>query len=328
MSLFKFRKKTTRSRRVVSKGGDWQKLHINVMSPRIAMLQVFSGVRKSFKILLVLVLVGLIAWGGYLGIRNMFLDNEKYAFQNIALSTNGHLDAERVMEVTAIDDEGSLFSIDTDEVRDKLLDLPEVTHAEVQYQLPGTLKVELTERVPVVWIQCEEQGMPGRSEGGVLADAKGITFPCAPSFWNAYRDLPVVVVSNNDPDAFRHGSKMKHPDVMRALNLLEEFKSIQCRAQWLPERVVLVNDYSMEAVCNDGSIALFGMYEHKRQLEDFVTVREHSQKTRREVTHINLIPKINIPVKFAGEPVLIKPRRKPITESPHDQSIRSILDRN
>ncbi|MBK1831660.1 FtsQ-type POTRA domain-containing protein [Verrucomicrobiaceae bacterium R5-34] len=328
MSLFKPRKKTTRSPRVARRNGDLQQLHIKVSSPRIVMIQVMRGLGASAKVIMILAMLGLVVWGGWRGVQHLFLGNEKYKLQEIDLQTNGHFNVQRLMSITSIDPESSIFAIDTAEISERLRELPEVIDCEVAYRLPGTLKVDITERVPAVWIECEELGLPGRQNGGVLADKDGITFPCEGYLWESSRDLPVIVVAHAAENAFVHGRKMNHPEVMRALRLIQEFDSAKVRAQWQAERVVLVNDYSMEAVCNDGTRAIFGMYDHSRQIADFITICEHSLKTQRSIQHVNLIPQKNIPVKFAGDPVLIKPRRKPVTVSPDVQEIESILDRD
>lgn len=328
MALFKRRKKTTRSPRTVRRNGDLQKLHIKVSSPRIVMLQVFAGFGKAAKLLMALAVIGLIWWGGYRGVNHLFLGNEKYKLQDIDLQTNGHLDHARLVDVAGIDLNASIFAINAQEVTEKLRALPEVIDCEVERRLPGTLKVTIIERVPAVWLECVDLGYPGRKDGGILADAGGITFPCEGNLWNSSRDLPVIVVSDAEADSFVHGSKMKHPEVMRALHLISTFEINKVRAQWQAERVILVNDYSMVAVCNDGTRAIFGMYDHERQMADFVTICEHSFKTRRAIRHVNLIPKKNIPVKFAGDAVLVKPRRKPAPVDPDVREIESILERN
>ena len=328
MAKFTPRRKTSRAPRQVRKGGDLQKLHIKVSSPRIVMFQVLRGMGKGVRYAMLLALLGLIGIGGYKGVTHLFLGNEKYTLKHIDPHTNGKIDVDRIVEVTGIDRDANIFAIDTSDMRDVLLDLPEVIDCEVERHLPDTLRIKITERVPAVWIECAALGYPGRRTGGVLVDKMGITFPCEGALWDAARDLPVIVVKQAKSDAFQHGSKMKHPEVIRALNLVKTFSTGKVRAQWLPERIVLINDYSMEAVCNDGSRAIFGMYDHQRQLSDFITIREKTYETRREVQRINLIPSKNIPVIFAGAPVLVKPHRRPNPVNPHEREIQSILDRN
>ena len=330
MARFKPRRKTTRAPRHVRKGGDLQKLHIKVSSPRIVMFQIMRGMGKGVKLAMLLALLGLIGFGGYRGVKHLFLGNTKYTLRHLELDSmnNGKIDENRVVEITGIDRDANIFAIDTSDMRDALMALPEVIDCEVVRHLPDTLRIKILERVPVVWIECAALGYPGRRNGGILADNNGITFPCEGGMWDTARDLPVIVVQHAKSDAFRHGSKMKHPEVIRALKLVKTFGMENVRAQWLPERVVLINDYSMEAICNDGSHAIFGMYDHGRQLADFITIRERTYQTQREVQHINLIPRKNIPVIFAGAPVLVKPQRRPNPVNPHEREIQSILDRN
>ena len=317
MPFLKRRRKTTRSPRVVRRGGDLQKLHIKVSSPRIVMFEIMRGLGSSLKLVMVLALIGMIGWGGYLGAKHIFIDNEEYRLQEIKLETNGHMGHARVVEVAGIDLDASIFAIDTDDIRQSLLDLPEVTHCEVERRLPGTLEISLTERKPVAWLKSVVNGFPGKEKNGALVDADAVMFPCEGALWEISRDLPVIEVTELAHDAFQHGSKMKHSEAMRALHLVKAFNESDVRPAWMLNQVSILSDYSMLVTCRDESQALFGMYEHRRQLADFVTVREHALKTQREVEHINLIPKKNIPVKFTGDPVLVKPRRKTQSTTPN-----------
>lgn len=314
MSLFKSRRKTSRSSRAhhtLRRGGDIQKLHIKVTSPRIVMIQIMRGITKGFKCALFLALIGLISWGGYKGVKHVFIDNDKYRLQEIKLETNGHLDHARVVKVTGLDLSASIFAIDVDDVSARLKSLPEVIDCDIKRRLPGTLYIHLTERVPVVWIECQKLNHPGRAKAGVLADKDGITFPCEGALWETARDLPVIVITESEPNAFELGTLMNHPDAMRALRLVQMFNERDIRSAWLPERLILRTNYSMEAVCNNGTRALFGMYDHDRQMNDFLKISEHTRKTQRTIRHINLIPTKNIPVKFVGGPVLIQPLSEP-----------------
>lgn len=320
MAKFTPRKKTTRTRRHGGlhrgKSGDFQKLNIAVSSPRIVMFQCMKSLGSLFKLAMILTLIGIICWGGYRGIQHLFLGNEKYVLQEIELTTNGKLSHSRIVDIAKIDLGASIFAIDIDALKERLNKLPEVTSCDVERRLPGKLRVTLTERVPAAWIESPELHFPGRAQGGILTDISGVTFPCEGDLWQAAQSLPVIVIHGAKEHNFTHGERLKQPDIMRALHLLDTFNQQNIRAQWNPERIVLMNSYSMEAVCNNGSYALFGMYDHDRQLSDFISIQEHTLKTGREVKHINLIPKVNIPVKFGDDnATLITPKRDPIYQT-------------
>jgi cell division septal protein FtsQ len=323
MARSRARRKTTALQRNVRQGGDLQRLHIKVSSPRIVMYQVMRGMGKSLKGLIALMLLAVIVLGSYRGVQSLFLDNEKYKLQEIDLQTNGYLDHARVVDLAGIDLEATIFAVNIEDVRERLSDLPEVVQCEVQRRLPGTLQIKIQERVPVAWVQCESVGFLGRQADGVLIDGNGITFPCEGAMWQASKTLPVIIMNTAKSENFNHGTKAKHVDLMRALDLMKTFSEADVRDEWLPEQITLINDYSMELVCNNESAAIFGMYDHKRQVENYITIHEHSLAENRkskntamkqEIKKMNLMPRVNIPVEFKKqpaqleEPVLIKPR--------------------
>ena len=323
MARSKARRKTTAVQRNVRQGGDLQRLHIKVSSPRIVMYQVMRGMGKSLKVLLGLMLVAVIVLGSYRGVQSLFLDNEKYKLQEIDLQTNGYLDHARVVDLAGIDLEATIFAVSVEDVRERLSDLPEVVQCEVQRRLPGTLEIDIQERVPVAWIQCESVGFLGRRGNGVLIDENGITFPCGGARWQASQNLPVIIMRTAKSENFNHGTKAQHVDLMRALHLMKTFSEADVRDEWLPEKITLINDYSMELVCNNESAAIFGMYDHKEQVEDYITIHEHclaenrkrkNPAMKQEIKKMNLMPRKNIPVEFKKqpaqpeEPVLVKPR--------------------
>ena len=316
------RRKTTALQRNKRQGGDLQRLHIKGSSPRIVMYQVMRGMSKGVKCFFCLLLVALALLGSYQGIKNLFLGNEKYQIKELDLTTNGALDHARVVDLVDLDLGGTLFAVNTNDVRHRLSALPEVVSCNVERRLPGTLKIDIEERVPYAWLKCEDVGFWGRQPDGVFVDKHGVTFPCVGAMWQTSKDLPVIEMKQARVENFEHGVKAKHVDLMRALHLMKAIDEADVRAQWLPKQVSLVNDYSIEIVSLDGSKAVFGMYDHMRQVNDFIAIHEHcleentkhrSDAVKREIKQMNLIPRINIPVEFKKQtallnaPLLIKP---------------------
>jgi len=290
------------------------------------MYQVIRGMNKGVKCFVCLLLVSLALFGSYQGVKSLFLGNEKYQIKEIKLVTNGALDHARVVQLADLDLGATLFAINTEDVRDSLAALPEVVHCEVKRRLPGTLKIDIEERIPYAWLKCDSVGFWGRQADGVLVDANGVTFPCAGAMWKTCKDLPVIEMNEARVENFEHGVKAKHVDLMRALHLMKVMKEADIRAQWSPQYITLINDYSMELLSIDDSKAVFsiGMEHHERQVANFITIHEHClaenikrgpDEIKREIRQMNLIPRINIPVEFAKQtahidtPVFVKPTR-------------------
>ena len=323
MAGSKTRRKTTSLQRNTRQGGDLQRLHIKVSSPRIVMYQVMRGMNKGVKCFLCLLLVSLALFGSFQGVKHLFLGNKKYQIEEIKLQTNGSIDHARVVDLAQLDLEANLFAVNTKDVRDRLNALPQVVDCDVERRLPGTLKIVIQERVPYAWLKCEDIGFLGRQADGVLVDENGITFPCVGAMWQTSKNLPVIQIREDRVENFEHGVQAKHVDLMRALHLMKVIGNSDIRGQWLPKHITLVNDYSMEVLCNDDSKAIFGMYEHERQVKDFITIHEHclaenikngGAERNDKIKRMNLIPRINIPVEFEKQtarldaPVLVKPR--------------------
>ena len=284
------------------------------------------------KCLLCLLLVGLALFGGFQGVKSLFLGNEKYQIQEIKLETNGALDHARIVDLAELDLGATLFAVDIDNVRNRLSALPEVVNCKVERRLPGTLKITIEERIPFAWLECEKIGFVkkrddrGELVDGVLIDEKGTTFPCVGAMSKTAENLPVIIMRDARVENFVHGAKANHVDLLRALHLVKVIKNSDVRDQWKPAYLTLINDYSMELRCNNGSEAIFGMYDHERQVKDFITIQEHCLASsikngvdvnKYQIKRMNLIPRINIPVEFKKQtaqlntPILIKPHNSP-----------------
>ena len=128
-------------------------------------------------------------------------------------------------------------------------------------------------------------------------DADGVIFSCQGSLWDVARNLPVIDISAADAHQFELGEQMTNKDASRALALISLVDDV-VKGEWTVKRVAVANFYMLVMTSNDDVEATFGMYEHKRQLNDLIAARNHAKETGRELEWINLLPKHNIPGNF------------------------------
>ena len=298
--MFKKKKSNTRYSREKTD----RSVQMRVSSPRIMFFQSLKALKGGLKISIILAFLGCGVFYGYHYVRDHFLTSEEFALNHLELKTNGFLDEGEVAEIAGIDPSGTIFSFDPTEAEERLVARPEIVSANVDRHYPDTVKIILSERVPVAWLASADLGIAGRNPlSGLLIDADGVTFKCQGNLWKIARGLPVIDVGKAEDHEFQLGKKMMHKDAERALALLKLINESEVN-DWSVKRIVVKNFYSLQLITSDNVVATFGMYEHERQLNDLIAALRHAEETQRELEWVNLLPKHNIPGKFKADAVL------------------------
>jgi cell division septal protein FtsQ len=293
-------------------------LELRVRSPRIMWLGVLKGLGRVARVVVLLIVAGVAAWGGWLGLKRLFLDNDDFRLQAIELTPNNVIDVVGIVELGGIDLRASVFEVGTAELERRLEARADIISATVERQLPGTLMVSVKERKPVAWLECPARGFSGRDQGsGVLLDADGVLFPCSATLWPHAEALPVLELAAAGDDPLTPGAEVLDPGLRRGLRLvLAAEAAIPADAGWAVERVRVVNGWSLELTTSDGECATFGLTEQARQMADLVTLKRHIAAQGGRIASVNLIPQRNIPVVLGGD---APPRRAIIIEEPAGQ---------
>ncbi len=330
--MFNRRKSQWRKRRRARRE---RELVLNVTSPRIVFfrcLKWFRGVSRKALIVLVLVFA---VWFGYEQVNRHFNNSDEFGIKYSSVTNyEGEptviLSRSRVFEIAGIDPTGTIFSVDIDEARARLMARPEVMAAKLKRILPNTIDIQLDERVPVAWLSCLELGLAGRSpHKGILLDSDGVSFACERGFWNAAKDLPVIEISASSFNEFPVGKKMRNADAERALSLVMKLRE-QGDKLWDIDRVKVENFYTLHVISKDGVIAVCGMHDHDRQLHQLHLAREHATRHEKELAWIDLRPKMNVPVHYRGGGAIMPDSYTPkgVADDGLDPATRSILNQN
>lgn len=298
------KKKTTRSRRPDRD----RKLMTQVNSPRIFYFNFLRTCGGILKISLVIALFGGLFFGARLTFHHLFVDNEEFALREVPLLKLGTKDLprfmnhKRIVNTTGIDLSASIFAVDISKMEETLRELPEISAARVTRRLPGTLKIEVEERVPVAWIECESLNLEGRNfRTGLLVDENGIVFPCATSaLWSFAERLPVIALSQTPKSGkIATGEILNDRSFSYALDLVKKSRGM-LTGVFSPDRVEIRDEITLEMVTMTGSQGIFSYFDQERQLRDFARLLQYAQETKRALGTANLIPTRNIPVTFAG----------------------------
>lgn len=333
-----FRKKTTpiRKNRRGKQAKNSRVLHLKVTSPRIMFFQSLKAMKDMGRTLVILGILSVVIYFAYKAVYKHFNDNEEFVIKYIPVTDfEGNdtvvLSAKKVWDLSQIDQQGTIFQVDLDDVEQRLRNRPEVMDVKVDRKLPDTISIKIKERVPVAWLSCRELGLAGRNPyRGILVDEHGVTFKSEKEFWDLAKTLPVIEVSVSSSDAFQLGKKINHPDAERALQFVMNLDVIGPQ-DWGVDRVVVENFYTLKVRCTDAVEAKFSMYEHDFQLKKFLLLRDHAASQGKKIDWVDLRPKTNNPGQYiiADGPVRNQRQAAPAVVPDHgmDSSTRGILER-
>ena len=186
-----------------------------------------------------------------------------------------------------------------------------VESARIERLFPSDLEIRITERRPVAWLACAEEGvLPFTAETGVLLSDDGVPLKCdvvLPQF----ERLPVISVTEMpDVDASDNGGAAVGP-VLRnlpiALELLEKSSQKWANTSGFSEKstelleiveIQLHRAYSLTCIYNQDLRVTFAPTELDRQLQDLEWILAETTAAGRRLSTVNTMMSRNIPVTF------------------------------
>ena len=127
--------------------------------------------RRASWILLptVAALAAVLVWFGMkLAGRALFSRNDRFRIVKLEIQGGDVLTADLIRDTIGVEEGKNLFATDTARIRDKLLRAPNVRRVCATRLLPGTLKVEVTERIPLARIEAGDEKALATDEEGVV----------------------------------------------------------------------------------------------------------------------------------------------------------------
>lgn len=310
-------------------------LKSEVMSPRIAWLNFLGFLRGSTKVAVVIGLLFAAAYGIREAVEHTFHRNPDFRLKAIKLSPNDVLDEGDLVSLLKIDLSSNIFDFDIDQFERELLEMPSIKAAKVERNLPGTLVFIVKTRKPVAWIACPEDGFPAvRKANSLLVDHDGFPYPCPPAQAEVSQGLPILVLSHDPGHPIQPGKTLDHPEYRHCLTLLKAVVAQYPGELQLVDTISQANKWSLSMRTRSGTVATFGLGDHKRQLDYLGHAFDHSRKKGYRLETINLIPKRNIPITVAGDdtpPRAIPVREETVAGTEGDQrteDLRTLLNRN
>ncbi len=242
---------------------------------------------------------------GRIVVREAFTHNQRFLLQHVSVNTDGELSPSQLIAATGLQENMNMLDISLVQVREKLEAMPQVRHAKVSRGYPGMVFLEVEQRRPVAWLECEEQRIEARVAGyGCLLDDRGVVLP-SDEISESRRRLPIIEISKKQ--RLRPGHQVESAEALQALELLKAHERSPLALSMKIRRVVAKNGYSMEANYDTDFKAIFPVNGVEAQVRRLERVVNEAANRNWELAEINLLVDKNVPLKIHNPPVEAEP---------------------
>ncbi len=257
----------------------------------------------------------------YLGIRfgakRLFFENPDYRLSQIGMKTDGALQREQVLKAADLHEGENIFSVNLDQVRDRLQQLAQVDEVQVVRKLPAEIDIEIVERKPVAWITSDKElSDPFSSEAAFLVDARGVLMK-EKKLLPEYLGLPLICGCASE--SLAAGKIVESYEVKAALELLRMSTRSFMQTRFQIREIDVAKGYCLLVTDKNHTRVTFGFDNLEAQLQRLEQFLVYSDDSKRELETVNLLVQRNIPVTFT------KPAVEVINETIDPEEVPKIM---
>jgi hypothetical protein len=262
----------------------------------------FTGIAVSC--LFAVLLTGFVLWRGGEWLLDKFLyQNEAFIIRNIHVQTDGVVATNHLARWAMIKPGQNLLALDLGKVKRDLELFPVIQTASVERLLPNTLRLRVTERVPVAQVPVAQL----RQGGGVEQvayniDEFGFIFPPLDP---RLRSKPVEavegvlpIISGADVREVRPGRSVESEQVKAALRLIVEFDHSEMFGFVELQRIDVSAPELLHVYTANGSEVFFSMASPEQQLSRWRIIHDHSQRWGKAIGSLDLSISNNVPLRL------------------------------
>lgn len=241
-------------------------------------------------------------------LNRLLYENPAFALRTIEVQTDGVLSPAQLRRWASVPAGANLLALDLGTVKRNLEYVPWIASVSVERVLPGTLRVQVTERRAVAQIN---QPRP-RAGGGVEVaiyhlDRSGyVMLPLdarlrsTPVF---QPEPPLPVIAGVNPNEVQPGRCIESPAARSALRLLAEFEQSPMVGLVELRKIDVGRAGVLEVTTGQGGVVTLGEADFERQLRRWREIHDAGARLQLTIASLDLAVTNNIPVRWAqGEP--------------------------
>jgi hypothetical protein len=238
--------------------------------------------------------------GGEWTLNRLVFENDAFAITQLDVKTDGVLSREQLCRWSGVRSGDNLLRVDLARVRRDLEFVPMIRSASADRVLPHTLRLRVTERVPLAQVRIPQFDSAGRvgfvvyflDETGYVLNAADLNATAGLS-GRAWSDLPLLTgLSANELIA---GRATESPRTLSALRLLVEFDHSPMAGLVDLETVSVSSGDQLVVATGQGSQITFRPERLEEQLRRWRAVHDLGRLAGRAVLSLDLSVSNNVP---------------------------------
>ena len=241
-------------------------------------------------VLLVTVVLAGIVWVVLLGTKiigqALFSENDRFVIRHLNIRSDGKLQPEHIREYAHIDEGMNLFAVDLKQVRDDLVSVPIVSAVSVRRELPDTLEITVSERIPAARLGEESTGYP------LAVDRGG--FVLGPT--STSQQLPSI--TGLQEKGLRPGAQVGDASVKNALHILELCDSPSFSRFLKVRNVDISHSEYLEVYLLRGERILLSRENVDVKLAKLCEIMKHTADMGQAIAAIDMTVEKNFPVQY------------------------------
>ena len=283
--------------------------------------------RFAMQVLTVLFGAAVVLFLGWRGVdwavREFVTENPAFATKTIDLQTEGVLTVEALRKMAGVRFGENLMSLDLSRIKRDLELLEFIQSASVERVLPDTLRIRVTERVPVAQVGVLKPNASGRYETEPnLLDSTGHVMRLPGRTWVADPTalqidwLPVLTGVN--PVDLKPGRQVESAQVRAALRLLTHFERSAMFGRADIRRVDVSGLEVLTVTTSTGGEVTFGSNrDFDTQLRRWRAVQDVATQQGKVISTLDVSISQNLPARWVEASSLTTPPTKPAKPAPY-----------
>jgi hypothetical protein len=257
---------------------------------------------------------------GEFTLNQLVYENKSFAIQQVEVQTDGVISAEQLRRWSGVRPGQNLLALKLEDVKRDLEMQAVIESVSVERILPGTLRLRITERVPVAQVPVLVQRPGGGIDSKIFQiDENGyVMLPLDPRQravppTQSDDQLPLILGIRNE---LQPGRKLDSAQVQAALKWIDAFESSGMANLVDLKKIDVVSPEVLIVTTGEGSEVTFGVNDFEKQLLRWQKIHEECARSNRTIATLNLAVSENTPLRFSdatvtppSAPKTIKPQR-------------------